>query len=278
MSLLDEIRNNEGIDVDMPLFEPLTEEELKKRKDEEAKELEVRGFLPKNDDYNETMTSPQEEVENNPTRFIIEECLPACRELWGKNIYTFMVSDHVNVGVCWIEIIASNLSEENLKIYEELDDNEVIKFSYHNGTINFGVNAVGKDGQAKLLEIAKRFKMQDVPKDAYMLPEEFLVNKCGCYEEYDNPDYYEKEAPYDLDLTAQDYVRAIDEYDDYLASIHSHKTLKRFDPSKMTKSIEEYAKEHGMIYEDGRVYLSEFHYKKHQNYVAINSHDVAPGR
>lgn len=77
------------------------------------------------------MSSPQEEVEKNPTQYIIQECLPACQELWKKNIYTFMVSDHLNEGTCWIEIIVDSLSEENKDIYFGLSDDEAVKFSYH---------------------------------------------------------------------------------------------------------------------------------------------------
>lgn len=63
-----------------------TPEEIEQRKKEWAIELERKGFLPENEGYSETMSSPQEAVENNPKRFIIEECIPACQELWKKNI------------------------------------------------------------------------------------------------------------------------------------------------------------------------------------------------
>ena len=45
------------------------------------------------------------------------------------------------------------------------------------------------------------------------------------------------------------------------------KTLKQFNANKIIKPIEELVTEHNMIFEDDRVYLSEFHYKKHQNYL-----------
>lgn len=52
-------------------FHKPTKEELEQRKKERALELERKGFLPENDGYAETMTSPQEEVEKNPTKYII---------------------------------------------------------------------------------------------------------------------------------------------------------------------------------------------------------------
>ena len=56
-------------------------------------------------------------------------------------------------------------------------------------------------------------------------------------------------------------------YDEYLASNQSKKTIKVFDSTKVTKPLEDYLSETGAIYEDGRVYLSDYHYQKHQNYV-----------
>ena len=178
---------------------PLSEEEIKKRKEESAKELEKKGFLPQNDELNETQASPQEEVEKNPKKFIIEECIPACQELWNKNIYTFMVSDHLNENQCWIEIDGDCLSEENMKILQEL--NAPIKFSYHKGCYNFGVDKVGLEGQKELLELAKQFKMQDVAKDyAYITKEKFLMDYCDCYDKIPNPNYREMQEPWTVSL------------------------------------------------------------------------------
>lgn len=245
-----------------------TREEIEQRKKERASELERKGFLPENEGYDETMSSPQEEVEKNPTRYIIQECLPACQELWRKNIYTFMVSDHLNEGICWIEIIADSLSEENKDIYFGLSDEETVKFSYHKGTINFGVRCVGKVGQQRLLELAQKFQMQDVPKDqAYISPQDFLMRYCNCYEEYPNPNYKPMMAPWETDIGPEKIVDYMEEYEKWQESDESCPTLRKFAPEKASKSIIELASEQGMIIEDGRVYLSLFHYNKHMNYV-----------
>ena len=39
--------------------------------------------------FSEVSHTSMEEVENNPEQFIMTECIPACKELWSKNIYTF---------------------------------------------------------------------------------------------------------------------------------------------------------------------------------------------
>lgn len=249
-------------------FHEPTLEEIEQRKKERAIELDKKEFLPENEGYNETMSSPQEEVEKNPTQYIIQECLPACQELWKKNIYTFMVSDHLNEGICWVEIIVDSLSDENKDIYYELSDDEAVKFSYHKGTLNFGVSCVGKEGQRKLLELAQRFQMQDVPKDqAYITLQDFLMDYCNCYEEYPNPNYKPMLAPWEAGIDLEEIADYMTKYDQWEKSIESQKMLRRFASEKATKSFTELANEHGMIYEDDRVYLSPFHYQKHKNYI-----------
>lgn len=142
-----------------------TQEELEIQRQESEKELKAKGFLPKNPELKETPSSPQEIVEANPRQFIIEECIPACQELWSKNIYTFMASDHLNEGQCWIEVVLDSLSDENKEILYQLEGEDVIKYSYHKDCANFGVKHVGLEGQQRLLELAQEFKMQDVPKN-----------------------------------------------------------------------------------------------------------------
>lgn len=230
--------------------------------------LEDTEYLPRHPDYNSQGVSIQETVEANPHIFIMAECIPACLELWGKNIYTLMVSDAANENVCWIEVKVAYLSEENMQVYEALSGLNVIKFSYHEGTVNFGINYVGKKGQAELLKLAKQFKMQDVPKDAaFISPEEFLLNKCGCYEEYPNPDYIEVTTPEDLRLPGDTQITFLNRVIEWQMGRYNTKTLKRFASDKVTRPVAELAAEHGMIFEDGRVYLNDFHYQKHLNFI-----------
>ncbi len=249
-------------------WEKLSSEEIERQRIDKAKELESKGFLPENDEYAEEISVSQETVESNPRQFIIEECIPACQELWSKNIYTFMVSDHLNEGQCWIEIVYDSLSDENKEIFMQLESEDIIKFSYHSGCVNFGVKCVGIEGQQKLLELAKMFKMQDVPKEqAWISEEEFLMDYCGCYDEYDNPNYTPMLPPWEADIKADEISDYMEKYNRWELSEESHQKLRKFAPHKVKKPISEYASEHGMLYEDGRVYLSKFHYQKHQNYL-----------
>lgn len=256
-------------DVLKRFYQEETEEEKEERIKKEREDIERRGYLPVNDEFEETMTSPQEVVEKNPRKYIIEECIPACKELWSKNIYTFMVSDHLNDGECWIELDADALSDDNKSIYLGLDSNEVKKFSYHRGAINFGVRCVGKKAQEKLLEIAQKFEMQDVQeKLGYISIEKFLMDYCECYEEYENPEYIEMKPSWEMEnLSFDELANYMMKYDEWQSSIQSMKTLKRFCKKKLSKSLEELVKEHGMILEGERVYLSKFHYDKHKKYV-----------
>lgn len=244
-----------------------TPEKIEKEREEYKKEILSKGFLPINDELNETMNSSMEDVEKNPRTFIIEECVPACQELWKKNIYTFMVSDHLNEGVCWIEVILDNLSDENKEIFTQLEGEDIIKFSYHKGCVNFGVKCVGIQAQEKLLELAQKFQMQDVPHgEAYITLPEYLI-RCGCYDEIENPNYVPMTEPWEMDLPMEQIGDYLIKYDEWKCSDKSQKTHKVFNQTKMTKPLEEYFDGMSVIYEGDRVYLSDYHYKKHMNYV-----------
>lgn len=268
MAMSNEFFHDTDIDtLEERLFRVKTDEEIEKEKDEYKREIIFKGFLPLNDEFNETMHSLMEVVESEPKRFIIEECIPACKELWSKNIYTFMVSDHLNEGNCWIEIVADNLSDENKAIFTQLEGEDVIKFSYHGGCVNFGVKGVGGRAQRRLLELAQKFEMQDVPYgEAYITVDEYLIG-CGCYEEVCNPDYVAMKSPLEMELPVEQRVDYILQYDDWKNSDRSKKTLKVFSEAKVTKPLEEYFNGTDEIYDNGRVYFNQYHYKKHMNYV-----------
>ena len=234
----------------------------------ESMDLNDDEFLPLSSDYHEEMRTSQEDVETHPTKYIIEECLPACKELWRKNIYTFMVSDQLNPGECWIEVIANNLSDENKEIFLSLEGDDVRKFSYHNGCINFGVTKVGIKAQKRLLELAEQFKMQDVPEfEGYLSIKDFLMRYCGCAEEIENSAYVEMKPPYEVVLSLEELVEYIQEYDKWTDSPRSHKTITVFKKRDDLKPIDELVRENNMILDGDRVYLSKFHHDKHLEYI-----------
>lgn len=230
---------------------------------------EDKGYLPLSASYQETMHSPMEEVEKNPERFIMTECIPACQACWANNVYTFMVSDHLNEGTCWIEVALENLSDENKEILESFSGDDVTKFSYHKGTMAFGVKKVGLEGERRLLELAEQFKMQDVPhKEAWLTKEEFLIQS-GCYKDVDNPEYVEMKPFWQVNnVPHEEMMDYLKRYTAWQNSPRSIKTFKEFDESKMTRPLQEYCAEAGAILDGEGIYLSEYHYEKHQRYLA----------
>ena len=59
-------------DVLKRFYQEETEEEKEERIKKAREDIERRGYLPVNDEFEETMTSPQEVVEKNPRKYIIE--------------------------------------------------------------------------------------------------------------------------------------------------------------------------------------------------------------
>lgn len=154
-----------------------------------------------------------------------------------------------------------------------------MKFSYHTGAINFGVRCVGREGQQRLLELAQRFQMQDVPKgQAYIDPQDFLMKYCNRYEEYPNPNYKPMLALWDAGIKMEEMADYMKKYEQWQRSTVSKQTLRKFAPEKATKSIAELANERSMIFENDRIYLGPFHYHKHKNYVnyvnAMNTQEL----
>ena len=138
----------------------MTEEEIFKAlaagREVLAKSAVEKGCLPDNPGYNPSPQVDMEYVEQNPERFIMPECLPACKVLWDKNIYTYMVSDSYD-SEAWIELEMRALSQENLEYLLSLENKGVhLNHGYHYGTIQFGVGCFGEKAQQLLLEIANK--------------------------------------------------------------------------------------------------------------------------
>ena len=214
------------------------------------------------------MNSPMVEVENNPKTRIIEECIIECQILWSKNIYTYMTSDYFDNGITWIEIKIKNLSSENRKIYDELSGKDVIKFKKHENAVCFGVNKVGRAGQRMLAELADKFVMQDVPNgEAYKYIEDFLIDNCYCFDEIENPDYKYMAPLNQIDIELEKLSDYIKEYDEWVKSKYSKKTIKVLNTEKINKNIQEYIEDFGYILDDKKVYFGTYHYNKHLNYL-----------
>lgn len=131
--------------------------------EQNARRLEL-GALPVPLEYQSETHVPTEIVKANPERYIIPECLPACRTLWEKGVDTFMVSDFLsqeNDGGTWIELVEEQLSPDNLQIVLNFKERPGIKmYRYHEGCINIMVPFLGQKAQDALLELAKEFRQQ----------------------------------------------------------------------------------------------------------------------
>ena len=228
-------------------------------------------------DYMGVSYAGMEFVEANPSHYIIDECIPACKILWSKNIDTFMCSDYLNDGA-WIEIIRAELSAQNEGALEKLKTLTKPLYAYHKGTINMEVEGFGDAARDRLVEVANMFHMQDVPhKKAYLTAEEFLV-ECGCYKIEANFEYEFMEDPMMASMagtvefeTPADLFEAIKKYEVWENSSKSKETFKMFDDSKVLKPIEEYVRDANMgdlyIPEEGRIYNSKYYYDKHLRYL-----------
>ncbi len=111
---------------------------------------------------------PTEYVMDNPEQFIIPECIDCCRLLWSKGIDTFQCGnydDSLENGF-WIEIDTGSLSEENLKLLNQMSsiDNRVYFNEGLQGQHNYiiRVNRVNNlNPSQELCEIADKLLLQD---------------------------------------------------------------------------------------------------------------------
>lgn len=105
---------------------------------------------------------PYVELENvmeNPTEYIIPQCLPACKALWSKNIETFMVSNNDDDD---LYVLLTGVSPENMAIFQKLQkqDPRFIFDSYRN-TIGIAVKGHDEQSQAELEALTDVFNIQD---------------------------------------------------------------------------------------------------------------------
>ena len=149
--------------------EPLSPEEMRARFEKENAERIARGILPVPEGYESVGPTPVKLVKANPERYIVPECLPACKELWSKNIDTFMVCDLLDLetGWAWIcleDILLSARNKEILASLEQIPDVTLYTDNYYDNTVYIMFPYVGQAAQDALLSIAKRFEMQ-APKE-----------------------------------------------------------------------------------------------------------------
>lgn len=114
-----------------------------------------------------------EDVMRNIDEFIIPECQEACKLLWGKNIETFMVSNHEDNH---LYVLIEQLSDENKermkKLIEECPEFYFFdKFRHYYGIRTDGIT---KSDEKILAKLVRPFLMQDILEKRYQTAEEFL--------------------------------------------------------------------------------------------------------
>lgn len=112
-----------------------------------------------------------ETVMANPGEYIIPACLPACRELWNKNIETFMVS---NLQDNHLYVLIENVSPENKAIFDQLhkQDNRFVIDGYRGNILGIAVEGTDERAMAELKALTEVFRVQDTLR--FQTAEEFL--------------------------------------------------------------------------------------------------------
>ncbi|MBQ8193381.1 MAG: hypothetical protein IJZ46_04870 [Bacilli bacterium] len=131
-----------------------------------------KGYMAPNMEYVGGDHLPLDVVCLEAPKYVINECLDACKILWGKNIYTYSSSDY-NDDYSSITVLCDNLSPENMDIISNymLDHNNKYGVNVvRNGNyIEFKINAIGEHARIALIGFASMLTMQDVPeKEAYI--------------------------------------------------------------------------------------------------------------
>lgn len=206
-------------------------------------------------------------VMNNPDEYIIPENLEACKLLWSKNIFTKMCNNYDN-DYSWITI--NTFSHENQEIFEQLAGEDK-RFGLTWGGIGFKIPLVpgkGNDTFEEFKELIEKFPMQDVQKDGCIDVETFMIYYTDCYSIAYNQEYLDIIRPYmspDGDILVYN-----PELEQYLRVENIRRTIRVFDPSKMTKSLEEYIEDSQFagLYDpdNGKIYYNEMYYVAHMKY------------
>lgn len=110
--------------------------------------------------------TPVAMVMEQPEKYIIPECLDACRILWEKGIDTVQCGnyeDPIENGF-WIEIDGNCLSNENGQIFNQLVNGKGGAF-YEEGTHSMNIRVPRSlDAKERLSVIASLFQLQDTKK------------------------------------------------------------------------------------------------------------------
>ena len=215
------------------------------------------------------MAVPIYTVAENIDEYIIPECQEACKELWAKNLFTFMCSNREDGENKYI--LLGELSAENEEIFKQLMEKYPSNYDWSEFRGTYAIRTYGtqEETSKKLLDLVEPFQMQDV-LEGYQTIEDYLTETFGIFKLEPNPDYTSGvKAPKMEDY--EDFQEFLAAYDKYVELISTPEYVKVFDKTKMTKSVEEYLQEAGEYHlydqERGIVYRNEFYRDAHLRYM-----------
>lgn len=211
------------------------------------------------------------QVMKNPTEFIIPENLEACKLLWSKNIFTKMTNNYDN-DYSWITI--NTFSPDNQELFEFMSTFDK-RFGLTWGGIGFKIPikpGEGNDTLEAFRDLIEIFPMQDVQKDGCMDIETFMIYYTDCYSIAYNQEYLDIIRPF---MSPDgDVLLYHPELEQHLRAENVRRTIRVFDPTKMTKTLEEYINESQFagLYDpdNGKIYYNEMYYQAHLRYKEQN--------
>lgn len=177
-------------------------------------------------------------VIENPNEYIIPGCLPACQELWSKNIETFMCS---NLDDNYFYVLLMDLSSDNMKRFQDLMNVDT-RYFYSFDRDAYGIRVSGTSVRDKLMltQLASVFQIQDVLPIRYQSEEEFLM------------EYKTIGGGYDIDPVTYSLI----------PKVNSERINTTFEEALIRSE-----KEHLYDSDDHRVYKNPLFLSWHQRYI-----------
>lgn len=217
-----------------------------------------------------------EEVIANPNEYIIPQCQPCCRTLWGKNIETFMVSNNEDKD---LYVLLMNLSAENKARLQQLSASDP-RFFYDSfrGTYGIGVRGNNSDSTRELLSLSEALQIQDTMRfentETFLAKfkkngGEMFVENDGTIHRKDNPEY--------ANITFQEALKKSGKESLYVASegriyessfyLNWHKRYEKYLEDSMKGSISDITPYKGNV--DGNIaHLRDTYLSSEREYVA----------
>lgn len=201
--------------------------------------LDYNDYKKNNIESQLDFKSITERAYKKPNTYLDSVCVPAAEILRKKNIF---VVGSVRAEV-YTYLLFDKLNQENMKIFKDkYAQNNKNYFIDHGNLDLFGIRVQNgtKKKTREFTRLVSDFKMQDIQR-GFLTEKGFLMNVCDC-----------------------EKVEGLKEFKFAEPQIV-------FDVEKMDKSFREYLKDSGYeqyyVQDEHRVYMNDFYFKAHQNYL-----------